>query len=230
MRLFPVKKPEPGYPGFRPGKKIIESLTLFLKVKITIPVCVGLVLSCTSISAQTSNNSDLFRLVKLQRISQSEPQEERKICRGSIADDPAPPPCRGIVSPDPHPPPCRGDIALPEPPPKPIQITSYREVTLENFYHNARNYLGMKLRIRGILRRMRNSVLPESGFYLFHPDSANNLGNLYGCPLVGVFDGKRDGDRVVAEGTVVRRECPPSDNEVPDKIYAVQIESLRDDY
>lgn len=220
MKLLPVDQKEPGYPGFRKINQIIESWTLVLKTRITLPVCLGLILAVASVSPAMASGEHKNKGPGSGEMQSS--KRDMEPCGGKIAppEPPDPTPCSGIVAP----PPCRGDVAPPYTPPEPERI--YRSVSLDEFYSHARDYVGSRLRIRGILSRMSGGRLVDRGYYICADNPGFDTSRFYGCPLVGSPGTIREGRKVEVEGLVVRRRGISYENNRSGTFFALQIERI----
>ncbi len=220
MELKPVVQKDPGYPGFRKLNEVIESWTLILKVRITVPICLGLILTAASIFPALGSEDGK----KEGTPSNSSKSSGRDIepCSGKIAppDPPEPPPCAGVVAP----PPCRGDVGPPYVPPPPER--TYRSVSLDEFYRHARDYVGSRLRIKGILNRMSRGRLVDRGYYICADNPGFKSSRFYGCPLVGSPGIFKEGRRVEIEGVVVKRRGISYETNSPGTFFALEIEKI----
>ncbi|MBF0406239.1 MAG: hypothetical protein HQM10_02710 [Candidatus Riflebacteria bacterium] len=125
-QVQPVSPKNPDYPGFRPRRRFLESISLFMRVEITLPICLLLTLSCASLNAQASSS-----LAHSSGIMVA--QADQPPCLGKIAVPQPPPqteeaPCSGIAmppsEPQSQPAPCAGEPMPPsEPKPEPVPCT-----------------------------------------------------------------------------------------------------------
>ncbi|MFZ2957560.1 MAG: hypothetical protein WA705_11765 [Candidatus Ozemobacteraceae bacterium] len=120
-KLRPVPRQTPGYPGFHSHKRLMRQLALFLRMEVTLPICLFFTLSCAQLHAETASTLPSEPTVVNDQVQT--PSENI-----GVAFDPATAesPCLGNVQE--APPPCRGDVAEPpvkrQPPmPSPSQPT-----------------------------------------------------------------------------------------------------------
>lgn len=228
--LTPVRTtPPPAYPGAAPQRRFFHTLALFLHGKVTLPVCVFLVLSAAQVFAESPRpagpaGGDGGNLVVA--------QVQEPACRGKIALDP--PPCKGDVA-MPEPPPCSGEIALPDPPPCagvprpdpfPPQPEPAPEISLRALIARPRDFVDRRVLVRGILGRAGDGSLFENGYYLYIDRPRTAAGEFFGCPLVGGFPAPAEGTPVTVTGRVVRRHEGPGGRRRPGTYYVLQIESV----
>ncbi|MBF0548280.1 MAG: hypothetical protein HQM08_27840 [Candidatus Riflebacteria bacterium] len=96
-QLQPVEPQTPAYPGFRPRRRFLESLAMLLRIEITLPVCLMVMLSCASLNAQTSIfNGQLSGEMLAQVVESSTDKNEKPNglpCKGAppVIEQPSPP-------------------------------------------------------------------------------------------------------------------------------------------
>ncbi|MBF0544077.1 MAG: hypothetical protein HQM08_06580 [Candidatus Riflebacteria bacterium] len=113
--LQPVSPKNPNYPGFRPRKKSLEVLAIFLRVEITLPVCFLLTLSCATLNAQTTAlNAQDFRPRLTQtsgRTSANANQPDSGTTQENLQSSESSSPSKeGVSAIQTPPPPCDGNV------------------------------------------------------------------------------------------------------------------------
>ncbi|MBF0501402.1 MAG: hypothetical protein HQM09_14775 [Candidatus Riflebacteria bacterium] len=143
-KLVPVSQKTPDYPGFRPRRRFLEGLALFLRIEITLPICLLLTLSCARLNAESPALDKPENQTTIERRAVETPAgsnldyksktsgtttpagnvEEVLPCTGDTvapARQELPPPCKGsVVAPPPVP--CGGAPVLEEPKPQPSPL------------------------------------------------------------------------------------------------------------
>ena len=213
MVLKPVDEINPGYPGFQPGKKRLDSWFIFFKGKISLPGCLLLLLSFNPVSAENLNRVQETDFQVVQFVPPPKNQQPLPICKGRAPIDPAP---------------CAGEMAPPRPdsPDHPGPVKLYKIVSLSDYYANAKSFLGMRIRMSGTLARNPDVTLADEGYYIFQEKPANESGNLFGCPLVGDIGGFSEGRSVEVEGIVVRKTGEVEEGSSRGAFLALEIENI----
>lgn len=232
LQLKPVQAHKPDYPGVPKRLGFWNQLFSTLRTQVTLPLCVVFLLTGTPGFSQQSPQATPGKGVAASADKESPPPAPCKgemvapqppPCKGDMV---APPPCSGKISQPPEPPPCDGFVApYPDPPPTP-PVRYFRMVNLEDFYRNARDYLGMQVRMQGTFDRNSRDSLPGQGFYIFKNDSGNPGGPVFGCPLVGNVETGLTGRRVDVEGIIVKRRPADGSRTVSGSYYALEVERM----
>lgn len=229
MTIIPSPPKKVKYPGFRQGG-IFSYLPWKIPEKILFPLCVGALLlaypmrSLAAEDLQEKPSQEVIERCAGKMLPEPPPcmgdMVEPPPCKGEIAappPPPEPPPCSGIVAP----PPCRGRISLPPD----IPQAPYRILSLEDYAENARQYVGMPVRLSGTLGKTDKGKLVGEGYYIFKGTPRSD-GQLAGCPLVGSIKGLSEGSTVVVEGRVVQQHGGDSNQGTSGTYYALSIDRI----
>jgi len=236
--LFPAKAGTPDCPGASGKRDYFKTFCLFLHGKVTLPVCVFLVLSGAQAFADTTRPINEGKTPLAAPVN-----TENTPCRGKMAMPeplPEPLPCQGDVA-EPTPPPCKGEGPMPNPPPcagaprpnfePPRQESTVQEpalgVSIRDLIDRPRLQTGKRITVVGTLGRLTDGSLFESGYFLYNDRPVSPKGEFYGCPLVGSFSSLKEGSNVTVVGRVVQRRENSSPHRRGGTYFVLEVESLQ---